>query len=87
MASGEWFVIASGKDAGRWHMVGWTGGAFYLPGFGPYPDALVGYGICPRCRAMVLSDPDLKHGGDQTWAHEDWHHRTDHPHSVTRASH
>ncbi len=35
--------------------------------------------VCPRCYALVIADE--KHAyGDGRWPHEDWHHRTDHPH-------
>jgi hypothetical protein len=35
--------------------------------------------ICPRCHALVIADDDHAYGNQQ-WSHEEWHHRTDHPH-------
>jgi hypothetical protein len=84
MGSGEWFIIQSGEHAGRWHLAGWMGSAFSVLSFGPHPDKLVGYGTCPRCFAMVITD-DAPAYGDSSWAHEDWHHNTDYPHNLGRA--
>ena len=84
---GEWFRIAedASEHAGQWHMAGWmhtaikgedlsiTGGAQDRTG------GWLSLGICPRCRALVMTEKKNAYG-DQQWAHEDWHHRTDYPH-------
>lgn len=87
MKAGEWFRIAMADSsrAGRWHMAGWMHTAINT-GSLPTPDGApgrtgewLGLATCPRCHALVIADE--KHAyGDQQWAHEDWHHRTDHPH-------
>jgi hypothetical protein len=84
--TGEWFVIKSGPDAGRWHMAGWMHTA--IKGEDLSHDILgdedptggwLSLGICPRCHATIITE-DRQASGDQQWAHEAWHHKTDHPH-------
>ena len=81
----EWFVIKSGEHAGQWHLTGWMLTAIKtedLSIHGGMTDRTAGWlslGICPRCSALVMAD-DRRVYGDQQWAHEDWHHRTDYPH-------
>jgi hypothetical protein len=85
VASGDWFVIASGPDQGKWHMAGWLHSAIKTDDLsiaGGAVDRSGGWlalGICPRCYALVQTD-DRRVFGDQQWAHEDWHAATDHPH-------
>lgn len=86
MMQGEWFRIAADAPthAGRWHMAGWMLTAIKSTAM-PIPDGASGssgwlsLAICPRCSALVIAD-DRHAYGDRQWAHEDWHHRTDHPH-------
>jgi hypothetical protein len=72
MGSGEWFRILSGEHEGRWHLAGWMLSARLGVSSGPRDDGWLGFGTCPRCYAMVLSEAQ--------WAHEDWHAATDYPH-------
>lgn len=76
MMPAEWFRIASGEHAGRWHMAFWMHTA--IEG-GPL------LAVCPRCHALVIADERHAYG-DQQWPHEEWHHRTDHPHPEGEAS-
>ena len=78
MADGEWFRILSGKDEGRLHMAGWKLDAIKGESSGPRDDGWLAFAHCPVCFAMVLAD-DRRAYGDLTWAHEQWHARTDHP--------
>jgi hypothetical protein len=85
--TGEWFRIQEDapSHAGQWHLAGWMHTAIKTEDLslrGGAQDRTRGWlslAICPRCRALVIADE--KHAyGDQQWAHEDWHHRTDYPH-------
>ena len=67
----EWFVIHTGEYAGRLHMQGWMLSAIRTS------DGWMPFATCPRCYAMVLTDTG--HQGDWSWAHEQWHARTDWP--------
>ena len=71
MQDGEWYVIQRGVHQGKWHLAGWMEGA--LDG-----GEGLAYAHCPVCHAMICADGDSSYG-DQTWAHEQWHARTDHP--------
>ncbi len=77
MSEPKWFVVPSGKFAGRWHLAGWLHSAIKGEAF-LGQDGWMAYAVCPRCFAMVLADDRHAHG-DQTWAHEQWHAATDYP--------
>lgn len=66
-----------------WHMQGWALHARLGVPSGPRDDGWLAYATCPRCGAMVLTKR-FGEGGDwigpEISLHEDWHHRTDHPH-------
>lgn len=74
----EWFMIREGRYAGRWHISGWMASAIKGERTGVRNDGWLTWSVCPVCFAMVLSD-DAHAYGDQTWAHEEWHARTDFP--------
>jgi len=78
MRDGEWYRIPSGEHAGRLHMAGWRLSAIKGEGFGARDDGWLAYASCPVCFAMVVAEKKAGHG-DLTWAHEQWHARTDHP--------
>lgn len=78
--TGEWFVIKTGPNAGRWHMAGWMGDARRtMPTLPGEESGWLAWENCPRCGAMVCGG-DAPMLGTCVWAHEDWHHQTDHPH-------
>jgi hypothetical protein len=87
MSAGEWFRISldAWQHAGQWHMAGWIhtaikGEDLSIPGGAvDRSGGWLSLAICPRCHALVISD-DKHSYGDQQWPHEEWHHRTDHPH-------
>lgn len=85
MNVGEWFRILSGEHQGRWHMVGWMGHAVKTESLGVNHTGWLGFAICPRCHAMVITETRVFDNpyGDQRWAHEDWHAATDYPHPDT----
>ena len=76
--SAEWYVMKSGDRAGQPHMTGWKMSAIKGEATGVGDDGWLSYGICPRCRALVLTD-DQHAYGDQQWEHERWHAETDWP--------
>ena len=78
-SDGEWFRILSGEDEGRLHMVGWVHGAIKAEPAEVGDDGWLCFAVCPVCHAMVLADDRRRSYGDLTWAHEQWHARTDHP--------
>jgi hypothetical protein len=78
MKNGEWYVVPSGEHEGQWHMAGWRLSAHLGVPSGLRDDGWLAFGCCPRCHAMVLND-DRGSYGDLTWAHEQWHARTDYP--------
>jgi hypothetical protein len=58
-------------------MSGWRMSAIKGEGWGS-DDGWLAYASCPLCFAMVVAEKKAGHG-DLTWAHEQWHARTDHP--------
>lgn len=68
MIAGEWFIIKSGKEEGRLHLVGWMHSAI-----AEGPGQWHAVATCPVCFALVDSEPESAYG-DRTWAHEKWHH-------------
>lgn len=77
MSEPRWFVVPSGKYAGRWRLAGWMLSAIKGEAVGG-DDGWLSYAVCPRCFAMVLAD-DRHTYGDQAYAHEQWHAATDYP--------
>lgn len=73
-----WFVIASGPDEGRPHMVGWMLTAIKGEQTSPRNDGWMSLGFCPRCNAVVCTDGKQAYG-DRSWGHELWHALTDWP--------
>lgn len=73
-----WFIVPSGDHEGRPHLRGWQLSAIKGESTGSRDDGWLAYAICPLCFAMVQAD-DRHAYGDQTWAHEQWHARTDFP--------
>lgn len=69
----QWFRIPSdGKEhAGELHLIGWMESAIQNADL-----SWVGIATCPRCFALVTVTGVY---GDNRWAHEQWHARTDFP--------
>lgn len=78
MTDAKWFVIKSGEHEGRAHLRSWLLSAIKGEATGPRDDGWLAYAVCPICFAMVAAE-DKAAVGDQTWAHEQWHARTDYP--------
>lgn len=76
----RWFRIPSGEHEGRWHLSGWMKTALNVLDASSQP-MYIAVSICPRCRAVVFADEDLRRNayGNCEWAHEQWHARTDFP--------
>lgn len=76
----QWFRIPSGEHEGRWHLSGWMKTALHVLDNDGQP-MYIAVSICPRCRAVVFADEDLRRNayGDCEWAHEQWHAQTDFP--------
>lgn len=77
-AAAEWYVIGSGEHTGRAHMSGWQHTAIRTGDHHVIESRWWSLALCPRCFAVVQADKKDVFG-DMTWAHEQWHARTDHP--------
>jgi hypothetical protein len=80
LGHGEWYVIQSGEQAGKWHMQGWFLHAHLGTPTHPGSNGWMSWGVCPRCYAMVFMRPGDVAFSPDIEGHEDWHHRTDYPH-------
>ena len=78
MTQAEWYVVPSGRHQGEWHLAGWQLSAIKGEATGSRDDGWLAYGCCPRCHVLVIADDEHLYG-DLTWAHEQWHAKTDYP--------